>query len=415
MHKNTIERKQMKKIDVVELFAGVGGFRLGFERTSDVFRTVWANQWEPNRTKQWAFDCYQAHFGDSPNHVNKDISTVINEVPNHDLLVGGFPCQDYSVARTQAKGIEGKKGVLWWSIRDIIVKKGPSFILLENVDRLIKSPSKQIGRDFGVILRSLNDANYNVEWRVINAADYGLVQRRRRIFIFAFKKEITHQIYNTGNQFDILLREGFFSNPFPVERIENKKVTTVTTILNGYTDLVDVSNDFIAKFYNSGSMIDGQILSMEVKPITKPFRTLNDIVEKQGVDEKYFVNSSLDKYGVLKGNKRIHRINPEGEIYLYSEGAMAFPDSLDKPARTMLTSEGSLNRSTHVILDPKSNKPRLLTPLECERINGFDDKWTDTGMPQKYRYFCMGNALVVPVIEVIAKRLIEIWGNNNDN
>jgi DNA (cytosine-5)-methyltransferase 1 len=414
MHKSNVEKKQDKTIKIVELFAGVGGFRLGFERTSDIFQTVWANQWEPGRNKQWAFDCYQKHFGNSSNHINKDISTVIDDVPNHDFLVGGFPCQDYSVARTNASGIEGKKGVLWWSIRDIIVKKKPNYILLENVDRLIKSPAKQIGRDFGIILRSLNDANYNVEWRIINASDYGFVQRRRRIFIFAFKKEISQQIYKNVNQFDILLREGFYSKPFPVEKTENFKLTTVTTISNGFNDLVDVSNDFTAKFYNSGSMIDGQILSMQLQPILVPSKTLIDIVEQSGVDENYFINGSFDKFGILKGNKRIRRINPEGEIYLYSEGAMAFPDPIDKPARTMLTSEGSLNRSTHVIIDPMLNMPRLLTPLECERINGFDDNWTDTGMPHKFRYFCMGNALVVPIIEIIAERFIEVWGRVND-
>ena len=88
---------------------------------------------------------------------------------------------------------------------------------------------------------------------------------------------------------------------------------------------------------------------------------------------------------------------------------MAFPDQMYRPARTMLTSEGSINRSTHVIEDPKTGKLRLLTPLETERINGFDDNWTDTGMPEKFRYFCMGNALVVPLIEKMGKELLKIW------
>lgn len=404
--------KNIDEIKVVELFAGVGGFRLGFDNVSKLFKTVWANQWEPNKTKQWAYECYISHFGKSPNHVNKDIATVINNVPSHDLLVGGFPCQDYSVARTMAKGIEGKKGVLWWSIRDIIAKQNPNFIILENVDRLIKSPSKQVGRDFGVMLRSLDDNGYNVEWRIINAADYGYVQRRRRIFIFAFKKAITHVIYDTNNQFDILLREGFFSDCFPVEKNDNER-RTVTTILNGYKDLVDVSNDFTAKLYNSGSMIDGQILSMEVKAIELSPKPLRSIVEMDGVDERYYIKN-YQKYEELKGYKSRRRINPEGEIYFYTEGNMAIPDSLDKPARTMLTSEGSLNRSTHVIKDPKTQIPRLLTPLECERINGFKDHWTDTGMPHKFRYFCMGNALVVPVVEDIARKFLKIWSKVND-
>lgn len=99
-----------KIIRVVELFAGVGGFRLGFERcNSNIFRTIWSNQWEPKQKGQWAYKCYVSHFGASSNCVNEDISTVIDCVSEHDLLVGGFPCQDYSVANTSARGIEGKK------------------------------------------------------------------------------------------------------------------------------------------------------------------------------------------------------------------------------------------------------------------------------------------------------------------
>lgn len=173
---------------VCELFAGVGGFRVGLERADAEWSTVWANQWEPGKKSQHAFDCYTAHFGDKEEYVNEDIASIDKkDIPNHNLLVGGFPCQDYSVARTGAKGMEGKKGVLWWQIRDILETKKPKFVLLENVDRLLKSPANQRGRDFGVILACFNDLGYTVEWRVINAAEYGFAQRRRRTFIFACK------------------------------------------------------------------------------------------------------------------------------------------------------------------------------------------------------------------------------------
>ena len=95
---------------------------------------------------------------------------------------------------------------------------------------------------------------------------------------------------------------------------------------------------------------------------------------------------------------------------MYSEGPIAFPDPLDRPSRTMLTSESSLNRSTHVIADPVTGRLRLLTPVEAERLQGFDDEWTNTGMPEKFRYFCMGNALVVPMIErmgTVLNKIIE--------
>jgi len=173
----------MKSIKVAELFAGVGGFRIGLKRASDRFSVVWSNQWEPSTKRQAASEIYAARFGDA-GHCNADSSTVpVKNSPKHDLLAGGFPCQDYSVARTlkQAQGLAGKKGVLWWEIHRILQAHQPAFLLLENVDRLLKSPAGQRGRDFAVMLASLADLGYVVEWRVINAADYGMPQRRRRV------------------------------------------------------------------------------------------------------------------------------------------------------------------------------------------------------------------------------------------
>ena len=102
------------------------------------------------------------------------------------------------------------------------------------------------------------------------------------------------------------------------------------------------------------------------------------------------------------------RTTKEGFVYHYTEGAIPYPEPLDRPSRTMLTSESSKNRSTHVVKDPQTGRLRLLTPIECERLDGFPDNWTNTGMPEKFRYFCMGNALVVGVIEMMGKKLIEM-------
>ena len=398
-------------IRVVELFAGVGGFRLGLENSSKKFKTIWANQWEPNKNTQHAFDCYSKHFGFSENHINKNISDVKDLIPKHDLLVGGFPCQDYSVARTQAKGIEGKKGVLWWDIKDIIETKKPKFVLLENVDRLLKSPSSQRGRDFGIILKCFQQLGYSVEWRVINAADYGHPQRRRRVFIFASRLDsIWNATLTTLTPAEIYFKTGFFASEFKVE----KEALSTTSFIkydfseNQSDDLVDFSNKFSAKFLNAGYMINGEVFTREVKPIPNKPTTLGEILESELVDERYFLNGSLEKWTYLKGSKRIERLRPNGEPYFYSEGGMTFPDFLDKPARTMLTSESSVNRSTHVVSDLKTGRLRVLTPLECERLNGFPDNWTDTGMPEKFRYFVMGNALVVPVIQRIGKKISSI-------
>lgn len=410
-----------KNIRVVELFAGVGGFRVGLERCSkDVFRTVWANQWEPGQKGQWAYKCYAQRFGKDAHCVNEDIASVLDQVPEHDLLVGGFPCQDYSVASTGAKGIEGKKGVLWWSIDKAIELRRPSYVLLENVDRLLKSPAKQRGRDFGIILKCLHDKGYAVEWRVINAADYGNVQRRRRTFIFACK-DTTRQYQRLGDHLlgvggsAWLKREGFFASAFPVRdgEIDPKKHTSAD--LGEYKDLVEMTEHFKAAFYSGGVMFNGKIWSEELTPAWldpaagRTGKVLDDVVSREAVDERFFLTEKeMPRWVEMKGAKKIDRVSKSGFQYRFSEGAIAFPDPLDRPARTMLTSEGTTNRSTHIVADRLTGRCRKLTPEECEQINGFDPGWTDTGMPERQRYFIMGNALVVPLIERMGQRLLEI-------
>lgn len=394
---------------ICELFAGVGGFRLGFDRLASNWQTVWFSQWEPGKKVQWAHDCYVQHFGDSPDvngefHTGEDISTVEKKnIPDHTLLVGGFPCQDYSVAHTLAssKGIEGKKGVLWWQIRDTLIAKKPPFVLLENVDRLLKSPAKQRGRDFGVILACFAKLGYSVEWRVVNAALYGAAQRRRRTFIFAYKNDDTKygKDMKSISAEDIIKSQGFMAKAFPIADTEDFKKTTIGT------DIVEVSDKFSFAFENAGFMTGGEITTVKIKEKEEKPITLGEILQDEA-DEKCFIpTDKMSKWSYLKGSKKINRIAANGHQYVFSEGPVAFPDSWDRPGRTMLTSESTLNRSTHVVADRKTGNLRLLTPVEAERLQGFDDNWTNTGMPDRMRYFCMGNALVVPMITRMGKVL----------
>lgn len=412
----------MKKT-VVELFAGVGGFRVGLNDVTlgkdgkaielDNFEFVWTNQWEPSTKIQHAFDCYQTRFGISTKHSNEDITTVNKStIPDHTLLVGGFPCQDYSVARSlsKEKGIEGKKGVLWWEIRKILEVKRPPFVLLENVDRLIKSPSKQRGRDFGIMLRSMNDLGYTVEWRIINAAEYGRAQRRRRIFIFGYHESTVYsKQMNNFNAFDILHTKGLFAKQFNIKEIVKKQNSTNISKGN-YVDLVAVSDKFSFAFQNTGISMKHQILTFESTPILETPITLGEIIQPKGVPAEFFVTNGIEKYAYLKGAKKIERTSKLGINYNYSEGSMAFPDSLNMPGRTMLTSEGSINRSTHIIEDKETQKYRLITPLEAERLNDFPDNWTDT-MSTKRRYFMMGNALVCGLVKRIGNEIQSILNN----
>ena len=367
---------------VVELFAGVGGFRCGFNEVNfdgkevteeNNWNFVWANQWEPSTKTQAAFDCYCERFGKSKNHVCKDIADVDkNSIPNHTILVGGFPCQDYSVARSLSneKGIEGKKGVLWWQIAEVLETKQPPFVLLENVDRLLRSPSTQRGRDFGIMLRSLLDNGYAVEWRVINAAEYGFPQKRRRVFIFAYHNSTNYfkKMKNFSGE-QIVYSKGIFASNFPIKDIQlddgSKNISS-----EYYKDIVYISDEFDFHFFNAGCMVDGLIHTYKVESTDcENITTLGDILEKGEVDEKYFlIDEKFKKFKKLKDSKRIKRTKPNGETYYFSEGKLSFPDKLDVPARTMLTSESTTNRSSHVVKDNVSGNLRTLTPVEAERI-----------------------------------------------
>ncbi|MFB9861151.1 DNA (cytosine-5-)-methyltransferase [Salinicoccus siamensis] len=398
----------MEKLKVVELFAGVGGFRLGLENTElNRFEVTWANQWEPGKKVQHAFDCYASRF-ETGKHVNEDIAEVTDREmseTNADLIVGGFPCQDYSVARSLngELGISGKKGVLFWEITRFIQNTIPKYVLLENVDRLLKSPSKQRGRDFAVMLSTLHELGYDVEWRVINAAEYGNAQRRRRIFIFAYRRNMTYgKEMAKLNGEDFLYNKGMFARAFPVKE-EPYKNRVAETEISG--DIVDVSDNFSFEFHNTGIMRNGEITTIHTIPVEEPATPLREIIE-ENYDGKYVVDGEkLEKFKYLRGQKKEERTAKNGHKYFYTEGGMSESDSLDLPGRTMLTSEGSINRSTHLI--KMDGKYRTLTPIEAERLNGFPDGWTDT-MPERTRYFCMGNALVVPLITRMGNEIEKI-------
>lgn len=417
------------KIKVAELFAGVGGFRLGLEGWNNKssssnykedfessYEVVWSNQWEPSTKVQHASMVYEHRFGKN-GHSNQDIAMVdVSEIPDHDLLVGGFPCQDYSVATTlkNSKGLLGKKGVLWWSIHKILSEKQnkPKYIFLENVDRLLISPSGQRGRDFAIILKSLNDLGYAVEWRVVNAAEYGMPQRRRRIFIMAYSQNssIYNEIKET-NPTEWILKEGTLANAFPVQS-DNVLFPNEFKLVG---DIVEISENFnkngkTGMFENTGIMIDGNVTTIKTKPSYEDkFTILKDILQNGEVTEEFYISKEeLDKWFYLKGPKKEMRKNSQGFEYNYSEGGMIFPDSLDKPSRTIITGEGgkSASRFKHVIKTTKGY--RRLSPVELERLNMFPDDHTKLdGITDTKRAFFMGNALVVGVIEKIGIALTQ--------
>ena len=407
-------------IKVVELFAGVGGFRIGLEGASDAYDTIWNNQWEPSTQHQDASLVYKARFG-SKGHCNKDINTVpTNEIPDHDLLVGGFPCQDYSVAATLSRsgGIEGKKGVLWWQIYRILNEKGdkrPKYIFFENVDRLLNSPATQRGRDFAIILASLSDLGYVVEWRIINAADYGMPQRRRRTYIVGYQKDsiVAQKIDKMEDwvEFDGVMAKAFEFRP--------KDKTVSAFDIEG--TIQEVSSGFNkgkkdSPFGNAGMMMDRHVYSVDADSLYDgPRQTLGgNLIDENLVPEEFFISDEdLPKWQYEKGAKKIERVSKEGYKYIFSEGGMTFPDYLDQPSRTIITGEGgnSPSRFKHVV-QTKSGRYRRLLPIELERMNMFPDNHTlHPQVSDGRRAFLMGNALVCGIVEQIGKSLYQfIYG-----
>lgn len=416
-----------KTVTVAELFAGVGGFRLALEGYSHGnrvllpaagnFSTIWANQWEPpgSPSRQFAADCYKTRFG-KHSVINKNITEVLEDysnglrdIPSVDMVVGGFPCQDYSVARSlsQSGGIYGKKGVLWWEIYKFLtlqIEKSPAnanICLFENVDRLLKSPASQRGRDFAVMLCCLSKLGYSVEWRVINSAAYGFSQRRKRIYIYA-RRNIKWTPMKR-------LKNGVFAKAFPYKRISDAISFSIPKDINDASNLFNIENSKKHSFHNVGVMINNKVTTFDVEEIYDgPFYTLGDILSPEDeIPSDYFVaNDLLPKWKELKGAKsslKTHR--KTGQLYRYAEGSMAFPDLLTNPSRTILTGEGGASPSRFKHIIKVGERYRRLVPDELDQLQGFPKGWTNTGMSDNNRAFCMGNALVVGVVNRIGKEI----------
>lgn len=420
---------------VFSMFDGVGGFIVGLNNADPIyFETLYSNQYEPSRKTQDAYEvgCYRF-----PNieHIPTDVALIPDEKYKEmrengvDMIVGGFPCQDYSVARSKKNemGIEGKKGVLFWEIIRATKNIKPKYLILENVDRLLKAPSNQRGRDFAIMLGAFNQLGYSVEWRVINAADYGRAQRRRRVFFFVYRND-TLWAKKIDKEFEVsdektfdtyksyIFEKGLFAQQFPVKSSPIKKRVHFNHLAE---DLAEISDNFKdGMMWNSGVMRHGYFYTADTEPLgnEQPI-TLGDIVipENEVPDNYYITGDKLEKFKYLRGPKKLTRTSADGHEYVYSEGGMSEYDSLELPGRTMLTSEGSVNRSTHLL--KIDGKYRLITPIEAERLQDFPDDWTKYKLNSKgevvevsdrMRMFFMGNALVTGIVTRIAEGIKSI-------
>ena len=298
------------------------------------------------------------------------------------------------------KGITGKKGVLFWDIAEILREKEIPFVLLENVDRLLKSPSKEKGRDFSIILKVFDELGYNVEWKVINAENYGMPQRRKRVFIFAYKRGLKYE--NTFRE----NKESIFEKTFPHARVKeyvrNVREYDIEKLSSEeYTD---------GKYQDFGYMENGIVSSFDVEDEKEEVYTLGKLLEdvnSKDVEDYIVKDEQLERWKYLKSAKVIEKTLKDGFKFIHREGAVSFPSRLDISARTLLTSAGTCSRTSHIIYDKNIDKYRVLTPEECEAIQMFPVEWTKS-LPKGKRYFMMGNALVTGIVERLSDVLLEI-------
>ena len=491
------------KIKVAELFAGVGGFRLGLERKgvgrklssrkkNPSFQVVWSNQYEPKTTKQHASDVYVKQFKlieddeqdgaywdrtKSEKHVNIDINEIEGkEVFNHDLLVAGFPCQDYSVMRAMTReersedgttvtsgeaGIDGPRGELWWQIEKVLNEKKPKMVFLENVPRLLTSPAIHKGRNFAVVIRSLIGLGYDVEWRTINAADYGMPQSRNRIFILGYQKDSlpSVELSEESEQKSWLIQNGPFAKAFRmvddptltfhiqrlpetfgkkksfftnagIARVTSEKGEIIVTQLEKSEPYKEAKTPLEKIIVKELSREELEIYSIPKEDIVKwrylkstqrnEFRikkTARDSVPKKKLkiyDQLMAEPKTPNRQDKWNYHKKDFLELVEKELaYRYDIGAMRYPDHLDQTSRTIVTSEGGRGpaRTRHIIECRESPSAyRRLMPIELERLNQFPDNWTVIpGISDSRRGFLMGNALVVGVVERLAGPIAELF------
>jgi len=328
--KSNKPKATVKPIKMAELFAGVGGFREAIEHSDlkNYFQVSWSNQWEPSEyakdgALQNANRVYIKKFGHK-GHNSDDIHLITDsknklpeEIADIQMLVGGFPCQDYSVAKPKnsAKGIRGPKGVLWWSIERILRDVRPNYVLLENVDRLINSPSANRGRDFAVILKGLDSLDYIVEWRVVNAADYGFAQKRRRIFILAYQKNSPVSKKMGATKLDIdeaINSKGLIAKALPCISNSDKTSFDLTDFASDDELAVKYkAPDGKSPFFNAGIVINGKVWTKVVKAIQPEISTsLSQILLKPEKDtipsnsDNFSIPTSLlQKWSYAKGRK----------------------------------------------------------------------------------------------------------------
>lgn len=388
-------------IRFIDMFCGIGGFRLGLERateervlrqsglhrcSSDLnecrqsdgeapsgdrgeksFGCVWSND-----NNKYACRIYRKHFGEI---CEGDIRAVdADAIPEHDLLCAGFPCQSFSIAGKR-RGFEDTRGTLFFEICRVLRAKRPSYLLLENVRGLL---SHDLGQTFEVILSSLSELGYDCQWQVLNSKDFGVPQNRERVFVIGHTRGKSRpEVFPLRE--DV---EGFAEGA--------NETATIRTLQGGGHSGGHHSGMTIIDIYNQGIRANQEVAGA---------------LKGEGI-----ANTSLGTALIFHENIS-GKWTPHKEAQALRSGASHNYQTLE--IANALDADGYLRTGARP--RDENGKPQLLpigyrrirrlTPLECERLQGFPDGWTE-GISDTQRYKCLGNAVTVNVIEAIGRQFL---------
>ena len=352
---------------VFSMFSGVGGFELGLLKSGADVELV--GFCEDNK---YASQILEKRFKGVTNY--GDATKLISEeIPNFDLLVGGFPCQAFSVAGKQ-RGFADTRGTLFFEVARILRDKKPKHFILENVKGLLSHDS---GRTFQTILKVLADIGYLVQWEVCNSKNFGVPQSRERVYL------VGH------------LRGQSRPKVFPIRKVgsENnqknhpKEITKDLPMAYRVYDTNGVSTTLRAVGGGVGAktgLYQVGMIARNGKVIHKDTATC--------LDANYF--KGFDNMGQRTGVEIRACLTPNRTEK--SQNGRRFKD--DREPMFTLTQQ-----DIHGVVI--NTKIRRLTPMECERLQGFPDGWTE-GLSDTQRYKCMGNAVTTTVVTEVVKRLL---------
>lgn len=362
----------------VELFAGIGGFRLSCDRHG--IETVWANDIDAK-----ACAIYRARYGSGEIHQG-DINDFLDSVPEHDLLTGGFPCQPFSSAGKK-RGVRDPRGTLFQSIVEIIRRREPTYFVLENVKRLL---SMEDGSHFATILDALANLGYQVEWRLLNSMHFGLPQNRQRVLILGV---------HSRAQAEGVVQQPLLAPAWDLKLLSAEDLASFASPASGWTKL----ESHTKKFASWGVALGGNFFGRDLPKFSdaKPTPLLRTVLQPEhevGSDFDFTKSTQFRLTDNLPVNKFV-----QGVEIISNQGGGARMGytifGIDGVAPT-LTSSTSRHYERYKIGD----NYRRLTNIEYARLQGFPDGHCRE-MSVYDQYVLFGNAVPPPLTAWAIDRL----------